>query len=497
MVGVEDGLWLSLATALPCIVATSWQSLVVLGVSVACLLVDQDQLVSVIPLRGKERSGTAKLGLQMSVVMIPTLLQATIHHFSHSTIRWTTYSKLATLLVIPKSSISFILCSIAAIFDPAIETFLACLLMAVWFLLLPIFAKKFTKSFTFGELQSVSLVLLIISFEYANEMYERKYKSNHLTDASLYTFVALSGSFSCYAFAFLGNNLQMLAWWPKLIMNVAGPLLFVDVSLHTATNFTSNSSFLPLSIQWLVEFLTEKEDGLERYWGIVYWIIVLAVGSYPTFTLISVPSQNKPSVVVTRKWFHLIAILLFGPVTWWLPQLMSLSYAIAVCILVVLETFRADTPLLQSFYTAFIDDRKDDSGKVIISHIFLIIGCAAPLWLTEFISSRTESSSSSLSSRLVAEFGVLCIGVGDAMGAVIGKSIGRNKWGTNQRTLEGSFAMWLSMIVIGIFLCSSLQEYLALFVATTFTTILEAFTDQLDNLVLPLFGSSIILLMTT
>ena len=138
MVGVEDGLWLSLATALPCIVATSWQSLVVLGVSVACLLVDQDQLVSVIPLRGKERSGTAKLGLQMSVVMIPTLLQAAVHHSSHSTMRWTTYSKLATLLVIPKYSISFILCSIAAIFDPAIETFLACLLMAVWFLLVPI-----------------------------------------------------------------------------------------------------------------------------------------------------------------------------------------------------------------------------------------------------------------------------------------------------------------------------------------------------------------------
>ena len=178
------------------------------------------------------------------------------------------------------------------------------------------------------------------------------------------------------------------------------------------------------------QVLNGKEDKLERYWGIFYWIIVLALGSYPTFTLISLPSQNKPSVVVTRKWFHLIAILLFCPVTWRLPQLMSLSYAIAVCILVVFETLQADTPLLQSFYMAFIDDRKDGSGKVIVSHIFLIIGCAAPLWLTEFVSSTTESSPSSLSLRLVAEFGVLCIGVGDAMGAVICKSIGRYKWGT-------------------------------------------------------------------
>ena len=88
MVGVEDGLWLSLATALPCIVATSWQSLVVLGVSVACLLVDQDQLVSVIPLRGKERSGTAKLGLQMSVVMIPTLPVLRLRIFSKKSLSY-------------------------------------------------------------------------------------------------------------------------------------------------------------------------------------------------------------------------------------------------------------------------------------------------------------------------------------------------------------------------------------------------------------------------
>lgn len=186
MVGVEDGIWLTLAAALPCIVATSWQSLVVLGVLVTCLLVDQGQLLSVIPLRRKKRLGTAKLGLQMSVVMILTLLQAIIHHSSQSTMQWTTYSNLATLLVIPKYSISFMLCTVATIFDPAIETFFVCLLMAVWFLLVPIFTNKFTKSFTFGELQSVSLVLLIIGFEYANEMYGRKYEPNHLTDASFH-----------------------------------------------------------------------------------------------------------------------------------------------------------------------------------------------------------------------------------------------------------------------------------------------------------------------
>ena len=145
--------------------------------------------------------------------------------------------------------------------------------------------------------------------------------------------------------------------------------------------------------------------------------------------------------------------------------------------------------MLQSFYVAFLD-KKDDRGHIIVSHIFLIVGCAAPLWMSEVLSNETSSSP-----LLLSEFGVICIGIGDAMGAVIGKTMGRNKWGKNQRTIEGSLAMWLSMIGSGVLTCKSAQDCWALLVATTFTTILEAFTVHLDNLVLPLSGSTIILLM--
>ena len=164
-----------------------------------------------------------------------------------------------------------------------------------------------------------------------------------------------------------------------------------------------------------------------------------------------------------------------------------------------METLRSeDAPLLQSFYFAFLDDKKDKGECIIISHVFLIVGCAIPLWIDQVISSTNDDDadlSSSSSSLLLAEFGVISIGVGDAMGAVIGKSIGKHHWGMNQRTLEGSLAMWLSMIGIGMLVCTSMQEYGALLLATTFTTILEAFTVQLDNLVLPISGSTIILLI--
>lgn len=491
MIAVEDLLWLALAAGLPQMIETSWQSLLLLGISIVCLFVDPAQFSSAILIPRNGQVESTEIGLQMSNVMLPALFQVVAHHYGRSNSQWTDYSNLATLLVVPQYSVSVVLCAIAIFLDPDLDVFNACFFMVAWFLLLPMVVTNFTKFFTFGESRVVSLAMIVIGVEYARVLYDKTYESDHPTISSLYSLVALSGSISCCGFAYLSNNLRMLSWWPKLGLNVVGPLLAVDLSLQMTTNFTSSYSFLPLSLQWLSKFLTEKENGFERLWGLFYWVGVLTVGSYPTFALLSIPSKNKPSVVVTRKWFHLIAVILFGPVTWQFPQLMSLSYAIAFCVLVVLETLRGDAPLLQSFYTAFIDGSKDDGEQIIVSHIFLIIGCAAPLWVSEVLSNRSSSS------LLVAEFGVLCIGVGDAMGAVIGKSMGKHKWGKNNRTLEGSLAMWLSMIVVGIFLCSSLRDCLALLVATTFTTILEAFTVQLDNLVLPIAGTSIILLILT
>ncbi len=242
------------------------------------------------------------------------------------------------------------------------------------------------------------------------------------------------------------------------------------------------------SIQWLMEFLLEEESGYPRFWGLLYWGVVLVVSIIPTFVILKMSTKTIP-VVVARKWFHLIAVLLFGPIMRQFPQLMSLSFAIAVCVLIVLETLRRDIPALQAFYVTFVDNTKDSDSKVIVSHIAMILGCALPLWISQAVTGPA-------SSLLLAEFGVICVGIGDAMGAVIGKWIGKHKWGRNQRTLEGSLAMWLSMILVGGYCCHSAEAKKALAIATTFTTILEAFTVQLDNLVLPLAGSAIVLLMS-
>jgi hypothetical protein len=188
-----------------------------------------------------------------------------------------------------------------------------------------------------------------------------------------------------------------------------------------------------------------------------------------------------------------VAVYLFTPVTLAAPQLQSLSYAIALAVLMVMECVRRDIPWLHQFYHSYLDNTKDLTGSieksVIVSHMGLIAGCAAPLWISDCI----QLDNTHIKVRLFLQlWGILSLGVGDAMGAVVGKYIGILAWGQG-RTIEGSIAMLLSMssICLGVFGTEQTTLWLP---AVVFATLVEAFTLQIDNFVLPLAGASIILL---
>jgi dolichol kinase len=314
------------------------------------------------------------------------------------------------------------------------------------------------------------------------------------------SYIALSGAVGCAVSILLAKN--KLSFTYKLLVQVVGPLVVVESCLWCkdytpSSNAAGNGLLLPLCLHWLLEFL-ESKDGQEypQFYGLIYWIVLLILLAIPTMIIINARTreeeeqqqqqQQRYSYAVRRKWFHLVAVLLFGPITHVFPDLMSLSYAIALCGLVVVETIRSDCPLLQSFYQEWIDPTKDEDEGILLSHMFLLLGCAMPLWIAQACTPFNDHSS------LLAQWGVLCLGVGDAMGAVVGSKFGKHRWGRNGRTLEGSLAMWTSMLVVGGIAGVS---PIALFLATTLTTLLEAFTLQMDNLILPLAGSIVLLLL--
>jgi dolichol kinase len=351
--------------------------------------------------------------------------------------------------------------------------------------------KSMAGCFYGGELKVVCMILALVIFVYLEDVSGVEVLRTCLPSVTaVYVKVALAGFLGCTVICAVTET-RIKQWWIRLVVNIAGPLIFVELSLFLAGWQSHPSHVVPLFILWLYDFLTENESGYPRYFGLLYWCAILAITSFPTAFLLSLPVARVP-VVVTRKWFHLVAVLLFGPVIAQMPQLMTLSFAIAICVLMVLETLRRDLPFLQQFYVAFVDSAKDNDEQIIVSHVFLIFGCAAPLWLGMIVADASDTSLN----LLLAEFGVISIGIGDAMGAVVGKLFGRHTWGvTNQRTYEGSVAMWVSMLVSGALFCNTAKDCLALILATTFTTLLEAFTIHLDNLVLPLAGSTILLLL--
>ena len=91
----------------------------------------------------------------------------------------------------------------------------------------------------------------------------------------------------------------------------------------------------------------------------------------------------------------------------------------------------------------YVDDR--DSGSIIVTHIYLLLGCASPLWLEEMSAS---------SQRLLCSLaGVNVLGVGDAMSALVGTLYGKHHiFSGRSKTLEGSSAFFISMMVFNLLL---------------------------------------------
>ena len=75
--------------------------------------------------------------------------------------------------------------------------------------------------------------------------------------------------------------------------------------------------------------------------------------------------------------YHILALGLFTPALLVDPQLLAMSMAIAVALLVLVEVVRMGNvpyfgPRIHKFMTSFIDSR--DAGALLVSHFSLLAG---------------------------------------------------------------------------------------------------------------------------
>ncbi|GAA93631.1 uncharacterized protein L969DRAFT_91296 [Mixia osmundae IAM 14324] len=185
------------------------------------------------------------------------------------------------------------------------------------------------------------------------------------------------------------------------------------------------------------------------------------------------------SLDLRRKFFHALAVLLFVPAIALDTSFTSLAFSFAFAVFTFAEYARyfALYPIgapIHVFFNEFIDSK--DSGPVVVSHFYLLTGCASGVWLD------------TVGIKLFT--GVLVLGVGDALASIIGRRVGTVRWPGSSKTLIGSFAFVASTVsaaellkLIGLSPPFSTLKYL---LATCLTALFEATSSQNDNLTCPI-----------
>lgn len=171
-----------------------------------------------------------------------------------------------------------------------------------------------------------------------------------------------------------------------------------------------------------------------------YWLGIIILGLTIVINL-----SSTVEVDTRRKVFHFMMVAMLLPATYIDPTYAALALSLILAVFLLLDLFRATQlpPLskpIAYFLTPYVDGR-DLRGPVVISHIFLLIGCAVPLWLSLGAATRGDDGWEVLTRDVSMVSGVICVGMGDAAASLIGRRYGRRKWlWPGGKSLEGSLA---------------------------------------------------------
>ncbi|PWW71766.1 hypothetical protein C7212DRAFT_354920 [Tuber magnatum] len=183
-----------------------------------------------------------------------------------------------------------------------------------------------------------------------------------------------------------------------------------------------------------------------------YWLLVLAVGiSLVTAVLAHIEVDTR------RKVFHGMVVIMFLIPGVLDPAFTYLGLSLTLAVFLLLDTVRAGqlppfSGKIAVFLQPFVDGR-DLKGPVIVSHVFLLLGCSVGWWFTLASADSQAGDAWDWSGRridLAFVSGVVCVGLGDAAASLIGRRFGRTKWGwRGGKSVEGSLA-FTSAVMTGL-----------------------------------------------
>lgn len=189
---------------------------------------------------------------------------------------------------------------------------------------------------------------------------------------------------------------------------------------------------------------TSLGEANTRLFLSAYFLGIIIVGLAVVFQLSPIYEVDT-----RRKVFHFMMVAMLLPSTYIDPGFITLALILMLAIFLLLDLIRASQlpPLskpIARFLTPYVDGR-DIRGPIVISHIFLLIGCAIPLWLSMASLGRTGEGPLKgwevPTRELSMVSGIICVGLGDAAASLIGRRWGRRKWlWGGGKSIEGSLA---------------------------------------------------------
>ena len=250
-------------------------------------------------------------------------------------------------------------------------------------------------------------------------------------------------------------------------------------------------------ILWLMSMVIFNDN----YVIICSWLLFLLINIPMVPVIVKYLSLRTNT---SRKLFHLIATMIFSPSIIYRHSILYISMAAATCIFVIVEIMKLlnvpGTMHIKEYFSVYLDKR-DDGKPVVLSHLYLLLGCAFPTWIGHAI--RCADSSNRIHNEwysLVAPLGIITVGIGDAAAAVIGKNVGVLRWVDSSKTFMGSIAGFLFMIG-GFILFRLIFGYLSdegryeiydhsgiIFMIILLVCLLEGVTKDADNLLLPFYS---------
>ena len=230
---------------------------------------------------------------------------------------------------------------------------------------------------------------------------------------------------------------------------------------------------------------------------ILSWVVCVMLSLL--FTLY--PTSYLP-LTVQRKVFHVFINIVYISGIIISPYLLSVASFAVMMLFIMLQILHCKGLEMLSRVVDKFKSRQDE-GPLVLSPMFLLIGLSVPVWgsvltnqqalfLEHDVHEVTRHEHTFLQAMLPLS-GVLCVGVGDAAASIIGSTIGRTK--INQhKSLEGLCANIASQILFMVMISPYLvwswrrqMDYILLGFVIVMNGVLEVFTQDIDNLVIPLF----------